>query len=187
MLYLRRDNTKKEGIYIMADSLKTLICPACGKTMEKVFIPSQGINLDICTQGCGGIYFDNREFDNFDEQHEDISEILAKIANKTFEKTDTTKTRICPNCGAKMVKNSTSVFQKIEVDDCYSCGGKFLDNEELVKIREEYVNNEARSADLLQYVYTTVGSEISELDRRNEAAVAKRDLAQKLFYKIMGL
>ena len=46
----------------MADTLKELKCPACGKVMEKVFIPSEGINLDICTDGCGGIYFDNREF-----------------------------------------------------------------------------------------------------------------------------
>ena len=63
----------------MADSLKVLKCPACGKDMEKVFIPSAGINIDICSEGCGGIYFDNREFDDFDEKDEDISAILAKI------------------------------------------------------------------------------------------------------------
>ena len=40
----------------MADTLKPIKCPACGNTMEKVFIPSAGINLDICTDGCGGIY-----------------------------------------------------------------------------------------------------------------------------------
>ncbi len=171
----------------MADTLKTLTCPACGKPMEKIFIPSQGINLDICTQGCGGIYFDNREFDNFDEQHEDISKILEKIDKTKFESVDTTKERICPNCGAKMVKNSTSIHQRIEVDDCYVCGGKFLDNEELQKIRAEYANNEERSADVLKYVYNTVGTELSELDRKNAEAVQKRDLAQKLFYKVMGL
>lgn len=52
----------------MADTLKALKCPACGKDMEKVFIPNLGINLDICTDGCGGIYFDNREFERFDEK-----------------------------------------------------------------------------------------------------------------------
>jgi len=171
----------------MADSLKTLICPACGKEMEKVFIPSLGINLDICTQGCGGIYFDNREFDNFDEQHEDISAILEKLSNKTFEKVETSGTRTCPNCGAKMVKNSTSIHNKIEVDDCYACGGKFLDNNELIKIREEYKNNAERDADILQYVYNTVGKDLAEIDRKYADSVANRDLAQKLFYKVMGL
>lgn len=178
--------SETKGSY-MADTLKTLICPACGKEMEKVFIPSQGINLDICTQGCGGIYFDNREFANFDEQHEDISKILEELNGKHFTPVDTTKERICPNCGAKMVKNNTSIHKTIEVDDCYTCGGKFLDNEELIKIREEYENNEQRDADILKYVYTTVGKELSEVDRKHTQSIANRDLAQKLFYKIMGL
>ena len=72
----------------MADSLNTLTCPACGKAMEKVFIPSQGINIDICTNGWGGIFFDKREFDKFDEQNEDVSEILKKVSGKEFEKVD---------------------------------------------------------------------------------------------------
>lgn len=171
----------------MADTLKTLICPACGKEMEKVFIPSQGINLDICTKGCGGIYFDNREFKEFDEQHEDITKIIESLAGKTFEKVDTTQERICPNCGAKMVKNSTSVRKQIEVDDCYVCGGKFLDNEELIKIRAEYENNEQRDADILKYVYATVGKELDEVDKRHTEAIQNRTATQKLFYKIMGM
>lgn len=170
----------------MADTLKTLNCPACGKEMEKVFIPSQGINLDVCTNGCGGIYFDNREFDKFDELNENISEILEKISGKTFEKPDTTKERICPCCGAKMVKNYSSIKQSIEVDDCYSCGGKFLDNHELQLIRKEYENNEQRSEDVLKYVYSCVGHELKEADEKSIKAKTNRDLAQRLFYKLWG-
>ena len=46
----------------MADNLEEIYCPACGKKMEKIFMSAQGVNLDVCTQGCGGIFFDNREF-----------------------------------------------------------------------------------------------------------------------------
>ena len=70
----------------MADTLQKIKCPACGTEMEKVFIPSEGINLDICTQGCGGIFFDNRELDKFDEKDEDISKILEQIDGKDFIK-----------------------------------------------------------------------------------------------------
>jgi hypothetical protein len=171
----------------MADTLKTLICPACGKEMEKVFIPSEGINLDICTNGCGGIYFDNREFNSFDEQNEDISAILESLNGKTFEKVDTSKTRICPNCGAKMVKNHSSVKQLIEVDECYTCGGKFLDNDELVSIRQEYENNEQRDEDILRYVYTKIGNELAAQDAKHFELSQKRTPLQKLFYKLTGL
>lgn len=85
----------------MADTLQKIKCPACGREMEKVFIPSEGINLDICTQGCGGIFFDNRELDKFDEKDEDISKILEQIDGKDFIKVSEDSVRICPNCGQK--------------------------------------------------------------------------------------
>ena len=70
----------------MRDTKEILTCPACGKKMHKVFIKETGFNLDICLDGCGGILFDNREFKYFDEQHENISEILEAIADKEFTK-----------------------------------------------------------------------------------------------------
>ena len=170
----------------MADSLKTLICPACGNEMEKVYIPSEGINLDICTQGCGGIYFDNREFKEFDENHEDISVILEKISDKKFEQTDSTLDRFCPNCGTKMVKNSSSAQRIIEVDECYSCGGKFLDNNELIKIRAEYDTEEQRSEDVIQYLYTQVGQELARVDQRY-SEIRQPSVMRSIFYKLTGL
>ena len=166
----------------MADTQKTLTCPACGKLMEKVFIPSEGINLDICTEGCGGIYFDNREFKEFDEQNEDISKILEKLEGKTFEKVDETQTRHCPNCGGIMVKNHSSIKQEIQMDDCYNCGGKYLDNAELVKIREEYDSNTERDADILRHVYEHAGCELAEQARRYaEIDPNKQTFVRKLF------
>ena len=49
----------------MADSLETLVCPACGKEMKKIFIDSAGFNIDICLDGCGGIFFGNRMVEYF--------------------------------------------------------------------------------------------------------------------------
>ena len=171
----------------MADTLKTLKCPACGKEMEKVFIPSVGFSLDICTQGCGGIYFDNREFKHFDEKDEDISAIIEKLENKTFEKVHTDSDRFCPNCGAKMVKNHSSVKQDIEVDECYNCGGKFLDNDELVKIRKEYDTEEERSEDAFRYLYKQIGAELAEQDARYAQISTRKTYIRALFDKLTGL
>lgn len=136
----------------MADTQKTINCPACGTEMVKIFMPDQKINIDVCVNGCGGIYFDNKEFKQFDEQHENISEIIEALKDKTFIKVDETKTRICPVCGSNMVKNFSSVKREIEIDECYFCGGKFLDNNELIKIREEYETEADRSADLAKII-----------------------------------
>ena len=143
----------------MADTTKTLICPACGKEMEKIYIERAQCFIDVCTNGCGGIFFDNREFKKFDEDHESIDEIKKTLEGKKFNKVDASYKRICPVCGMKMMKNSTSIKGEIIVDDCYGCGGKFLDFGELEKIRAEYKTEEERSQDVLNYLKASMGEE----------------------------
>ena len=73
---------QESGVYEY--NIEKINCPACHKEMHKIFISSANINIDICLDGCGGIYFDNREFDSFNETHEDIQEILDVIKNNLF-------------------------------------------------------------------------------------------------------
>lgn len=165
----------------MADSFNTLKCPACQKEMKKIFIPEQGINVDVCTDGCGGIYFDNREFKYFDEAHENIDKITEALQGKTFIEVDENLPRTCPACGAKMVKNFSSSKREIQIDECYSCGGKFLDHGELTKFRAEYKTEAERSADIMKEVYSTVGLEIKQLEEANAIAKRNRSPLKKLF------
>lgn len=178
--------TMKEKGEIM-DTLDIIKCPACGKEMEKVFIPSEGINIDICTNGCGGIFFDNREFDKFNEEHEDISLIEEKLKDKTFDPVDDDAERICPACSGKMVKNTTSTDGVIKVDDCYICGGKFLDFGELQKIRAEFANDNLRKEATIDYLFGKVGSELHKLEVESVTHKADRNLGQKLFYSLMDM
>ncbi|MBR1977420.1 zf-TFIIB domain-containing protein [bacterium] len=129
----------------MADTKNELTCPACGSKMEKVLIKHTGFNIDICLNGCGGIFFDNREFKYFDEKAENIKQIEKLTAGKEFIHASESLIRTCPACKSKMVKNYSSANKTIEIDECYICGGKFLDNQELQKIRAEYETEEDRS------------------------------------------
>lgn len=129
----------------MADTLEEIICPACGKKMHKIFIEHTGFHIDICLDGCGGIFFDNREFKQFDEQVENIEAIEHATAGKNFYQADENFKRYCPVCKTPMVKNFSSANRNIEIDECYVCGGKFLDNQELQKIRAEYETEADRS------------------------------------------
>ena len=165
----------------MADNFKTIKCPACQKEMVKVFVPTEGVNVDVCIDGCGGVYFDNREFKYFDEQHENIDQLIDAIKGKEFIKVDETLPRSCPVCGARMVKNFASVKKEVQIDECYSCGGKFLDHGELEKIRAQYVTEDERSAHFMMEVYNTVGVDIKRLEAENAALKAKRSRLKKFF------
>lgn len=160
----------------MADNLEVIKCPACGCEMEKIFMPEQNVNLDVCTKGCGGIYFDNREFQKFDEKHEDISPLEKALEGKDFIKVDDDQIRNCPVCGSRMMKNFTSINHDIQVDECYNCGGKFLDNGELEKIRAQYNTEGERTKDILKNLYSEVGPEIlirKTIPQRKTSSVLK--------------
>jgi len=169
----------------MADTHQLLKCPACQKDMTKVFIPREGVNIDICLDGCGGMWFDNRELSYVDEQDEKIDEILNVISNKTFAEVDQFNHRSCPACGARMVKNFSSVKKAIQIDECYSCGGKFLDKNELLKFRDEYATEADRSEDTIKLMYSTVGKELMALQEQNEELKRNRSGLKKLFDKMI--
>ena len=75
------------------------------------------------------------ELEKFDEKHENASEILAKVTGKEFTPVDESKYRVCPVCGAIMVKMGAA-HGGVQIDVCNRCGAKFLDHGELEKIRK---------------------------------------------------
>ena len=123
----------------MPDSQQDMKCPACGSEMQKVFIPNKGINIDVCSQGCGGIYFDNKEIQEFSSADANLTDITSLLENKNFMPVDVKQTRICPACGTPMAK--TFAFG-IEIDTCYKCGGIFLDYGEFEKVRTHFKKKE---------------------------------------------
>ena len=122
----------------MADTLDEIACPACGKAMKKVYLENENFNVDVCTQGCGGVFFDNREYTKIKKDTSDIRKILEELEGKNFPEVKQTETRKCPVCGSRMVKNFSSLSNRIQIDVCYNCGGVFLDNNELQEIRKTY-------------------------------------------------
>ena len=178
----------------MVDTHKTINCPACGAKMKKIFLADSGVNIDICADGCGGIFLDNREFRLFDEQHETLDVAIQLVENKNYKvKVDKEAVRICPACGAKMVKNPTSVKGEVIVDDCYSCGGKFLDHGELTKIRDEYPTEQERAdAAMRALLYSPESKELGLLSPSSKRVQRKLDqrnnsLLGKLFNRLMGI
>lgn len=137
----------------MPDTKKELRCPACNGVMKKVFIEETKTNVDICIDGCGGIWFDANEDKFYDEAHENIDEILSAYKNKEYLKVNQDFDRYCPVCGAKLKKTYTSDKRQVIIDECLSCGGKFFDYKELEAMRSEYKTEKERSEAALKQAY----------------------------------
>ena len=155
----------------MSDTKEFLTCPACGHSMKKIYMPSAGVNLDLCTEGCGVIFFDNRELEKFDDESDDISTILGTLQDRYFETTDESLTRICPACGTSMVKIGAGCGT-LQIDACNVCGGKFLDYGELEKIRESS-KDEANCKRTIDSLFQNFDDNYSSKQREIVEEVAK--------------
>lgn len=136
----------------MVDSKENLICPACGEEMVKIYDSEKNINVDICLNGCGGILFDNRELNKFDEKFENAEVIFKEIENRTFKEVDTNALRKCPICNVPMVKMGAGIAG-VEIDNCNVCGAKFLDNNELKRIREGIAEDNSHLDSMINNLY----------------------------------
>ncbi|MCM1004619.1 MAG: zf-TFIIB domain-containing protein [Candidatus Gastranaerophilales bacterium] len=169
----------------MADTKIHLECPACGKEMTKLYMAEAGVNIDICLDGCGGIYFDNRELEKFDESHEKIDEILNAIEGRHFEPVEDKEVRLCPVCEVQMSKMGAANGE-VQIDVCNHCGGKFLDNGELLKIREAEAKTNSKTEELLTVMYEENLRDVAGNNSQGFAGREKRrgffeDLAKRYF------
>ncbi|MCB1153104.1 zf-TFIIB domain-containing protein [bacterium] len=125
-------------------------CPACAR--ELVEVEASGVKLDVCRDGCGGIWFDNFEFKKFDEAVEPIDESLLNPARDPDLTVYPDMARHCPRCGDVVLRRHfASMARKVEVDECPACGGIWLDAGELAAIRNQFTTDEDRQKAMDDY------------------------------------
>jgi Zn-finger nucleic acid-binding protein len=105
-----------------------------------------GVNVDVCKNGCKGVWFDWMELSKLDEKNEGLGEALKEAL--TYERiNDENRGQIkCPKCNILMHIHAYESAKEINVDECYQCGGFFLDSGELKAIRDAFMSEKEREA-----------------------------------------
>ena len=117
-------------------------CLRCEKEMSVE--QNNQVEVDICMDGCGGIWFDPFEMKQMNERSEiskEFLDLLFKTKNQYVDK----KPRLnCPKCKSKMLRHFHSVYKEVEVDQCGQCYGHWLDGGELLKIIGQFRSDEEK-------------------------------------------
>jgi len=103
-----------------------------------------GVLVDVCKNGCKGIWFDWRELKNLDENHEGVGQALEEALESPRLNNADRGPLNCPKCGLKMREHKYKNAKEVNVDECYACGGFFLDSGELNQTRDSYMNEDER-------------------------------------------
>ena len=131
-------------------------CPSCNTNLEERTVG--GITVDVCAGGCAGIWFDQHELQQVDEQHEHAGESLLDIARDPKLTIDVDARRTCPKCpDSVMMRHFFSIKRHVELDECPTCAGFWLDCGELREIRTLYKTEDERreaARDYFQEVFS---------------------------------
>ena len=133
-------------------------CPACERPLTVIQVGT--LQVDACVEGCGGIWFDAFELKRVDDANDVVGEPLLHIRRGETISVDPSRKRDCPRCpDLKLKRHLFSPKSGVVVDECPGCGGYWLDDGELAKIREEraWLAEQAAqgdvSTDLIRYLY----------------------------------
>jgi Zn-finger nucleic acid-binding protein len=134
-------------------------CPACYN--ELAARHAGGIEVDVCQDGCGGIWLDAFELQKVAETDSTSGEDLLNIQQNPAIVVDHGRKRECPRCpGIKLQRHYYSAARRVQVDECPNCGGYWLDAGELALVRAEkaaaspvFVGRQNVSMEVIRYLY----------------------------------
>jgi hypothetical protein len=148
-------------------------CPACSNTLTELLVGD--VRLDVCKDGCGGIWFDWMELKKLDEPHEEVGLELLNIQKNDCAKVDFDSKRKCPRCEETiiMLRHFSSVKREIEVDECGNCGGFWLDYGELNNLRSQFNTEEERNQAAKKYIVELVDPILETESKKSQDRLQK--------------
>ena len=148
-------------------------CPACRSELSALVI--NHVSLDVCREGCGGIWFDNFELQKFDEPHEPGGLAFTYIPVNPKVNFDPQQRRRCPRCGdVIMMRHFASARRQVEVDTCPNCNGCWLDAGEILQLRQEKSNPGEHRRKMEEYVRTVAEPYLDQLKQNANPELARR-------------
>jgi hypothetical protein len=117
-------------------------CPVC----QKELIPQDfgGVKVDVCKDGCKGLWFDWVELGKLDQKNEGLGEALQEALGYPRTNDENRPQINCPKCGISMIRHKFESQKEVNVDECYQCGGFFIDSGELKMIRDNFMSEKER-------------------------------------------
>jgi len=163
-------------------------CPVCDKEMVEADFGN--VKVDACRNGCRGIWFDWLELSKLDEKNEGLGNALKEaLVYPRYNETDRERLK-CPKCGTPMHAHKYESSKEVNVDECYSCGGFFLDSGELKVIRDTFMSEQEETEyakKLLDNVpdYQDAQNDLTKLKQREEA-IRRYTRFLRLSYYVTG-
>lgn len=112
-------------------------CPRTNVELTRLLVGG----IEVFSSPNGGVFFDNRQIFSFSDPSQKRGVVLAKHLSRFVDSDADFKARInCPKCpDVVMMRRFFTPLHVVEIDECPSCAGIWLDPTELNKIHENHL------------------------------------------------
>ena len=119
-----------------------MLCPRTNTPLESILVGG----ITVYTSSLGGVFFDNSQIFKFSSPELKHGQVLLKYLSNYAEGEGEVAMRVnCPKCPSiVMMRRYFSPLKAVEIDECPSCAGIWLDNGELSKIHENHLTPKER-------------------------------------------
>jgi uncharacterized protein len=112
-------------------------CPACRSSLQERHVSD--VKIDVCEEGCAGIWFDGSQIKKMDEPQDPDAETILNLKPAT-DVTLQAEPHNCPKCRTNTltrIESAKSGKKKILLEDCSKCRGVFINASVLNVLRRE--------------------------------------------------
>ena len=119
-----------------------MLCPRTNTPLESILVDG----ITVYTSSLGGVFFDNSQIFKFSSPELKHGQVLLKYLSNYAEGEGEVAMRVnCPKCPSiVMMRRYFSPLKAVEIDECPSCAGIWLDSGELSKIHENHLTPKER-------------------------------------------
>ncbi|TMP75948.1 zf-TFIIB domain-containing protein [Pseudoalteromonas sp. S1608] len=119
-----------------------MLCPRTNTPLESILVGG----ITVYTSSLGGVFFDNSQIFKFSSPELKHGQVLIKYLSNYAEGEGEVAMRVnCPKCPSiVMMRRYFSPLKAVEIDECPSCAGIWLDSGELSKIHENHLTPKER-------------------------------------------
>ena len=155
-------------------------CPRNHEPLKE--IEFEGVLVDICPS-CGGVWFDSKELEKFDEAHEEAGQKLLELM-ESYQKVPIDHDHRLSNPRSPeidLVRRYYSPKEQIEIDECPITGGIWLNGGDLHQIRELFPSQEDRRLAYRDFAVRWKNSnDIEKMKRESTLRARKADQVSNL-------
>ena len=113
---------------------QSVACPNCETPMVRENFASALV--DVCADGCHGIWFDAGELTKLDHAKKGLGPALERaVSQPTAASRRHRESLDCPHCLTPLDEVEYELAQWVMIDECAECDGTYLDAGELARIR----------------------------------------------------